>query len=157
MRATFHDRFWSVVAHVPIVTIIWIGYLLYCRFVHQYYLSEFLGRYQTMSWDSLPITPIILTMLSVPIALSIQRMQKAYPLARNNAHQAYLFNIWLLQWYALAMCIAACGLYFGRIEAIWLAGSLVVFAGVNCLVQAALGIKVALSGRVYHYWRLGRK
>ena len=116
MRATFHNHFWSVVVHVPIVTIIWTGYLVYGRFVHQSDVTDLLHKYQMVSWESLPLTPIMLTMLSVPIALGIQRMQKAYPLVRNNAHQVYLFNIWLLQWYALAMCIAACGLYFGRIE-----------------------------------------
>jgi len=157
MHATFHDRFWAVVAHFPIVTMIWMGYLLYCKFVHQYELTDLLSKYQNASWQALPLTPIALTLLSVPIALGIQRMQKSYPLARNNAHQAYLFNIWLLQCYAVIFCIAVVGLYLRRMEIFLFSGALGFFVGVNCLIQATLGIITAWNGRVYRYWRLGRK
>ena len=157
MRVSFHDRFWSVIAHIPIVTIIWTGYMVYCKIVYDCEFFVLLQKYQSGSLHSLPITPIVLTLLSVPIALGIQRMQKAYPCARNNAHQAYLFNMWLLQSYAIALCIAALGLYFNYQPVLLTAALSVLFIGFNCLVQATLGIVTAWKGRVYRYWRLGFK
>ena len=99
MRIKLQDRLWAAFAHVPIITIIWTGYLLYCKLFQEYEYTTLLVRCKAFDWRVLPITPILLTLLSVPIALGIQRMQRAFPLARNNAHEAYVFSIWLLQVY----------------------------------------------------------
>ena len=157
MSKTLHDRLWAVIAHVPIITIIWMGYLLCCKFLYECEVTTLLEKYQALDWHVLPITPMMMTLLSVPIAVGIQRMQRAYPLARNNAHEAYLFNIWLLQWYGIALLIAVCGLYFQMMSIVLFAAAFGFLAGINCLVQALIGIRVAWKGKVYRYWRLWAK
>lgn len=154
MRIRLHDRLWAAFAHVPIITIIWTGYLMYCKFFQECEYTTFLARCKAFDWHVLPITPILLTLLSVPIALGIQRMQRAYPLARNNAHEAYVFSVWLLQLYGVSLLIALCGLYFQLIYFVLAAAGVGMLAGVNCLLQAVIGIRVAWRGKVYKYWRL---
>lgn len=147
------ERFWGCLAHMPIVTIIWISYLTY----RQFYNGGFAGKLLSLkmiSLSSLPITPILLTVLSIPISLAIKATQKKSVFASSNAQAAFIFNVWLLKCYATSFIFAAIGI-FTAIKLIVLSAGIIVFLlSLLCLIQSIMGIFTAYNGKIFHYWRL---
>jgi hypothetical protein len=148
-------RLWGSLAHVPTITLIWVSYLVYRCLAD----SAFMGRVFQFGWSNIqspPITPIILTLLGIPISLTIMQLKKRSDFIRNNAQQAYFFNVWLLKRYGLLFAISFMGVYLSYKPL--LVGSSVVgiVISVICLQQSIAGIVTALRGRVYHYWYLGK-
>jgi hypothetical protein len=147
---SFKERFWASLTHVPIVTLIWIGYIA-CNQWQTMHTSMVLSNITTCS--SLPLMPILLTLLSIPIALGIRTLQKNLVFVRDNAQAALVFNIWLLKWYAISCIIAAIG-SISKINVLILAAGMGVFLlSLLCFVQSIIGIITVMNNKVFHYWR----
>jgi hypothetical protein len=144
-------RLWGSLAHVPIVTIIWASYVIY-RNMSQ--AGNFLSLFQfnLVNSHSLPITPIILTLCSIPISLSIMYAKKKSHFIYDNAQQAYRFNIWLLKTYSILFV----GLLIGNVVPIkplvFTCGIVATLIALLCFQQSLQGIITALRGNVFHYW-----
>ncbi len=145
------ERLWGCLAHVPLITIIWGSYFLYFN-------------YNNLSWEmlmtcfklpqtaSLPITPIILTLCSIPISLSIMFFKKKSAFVRNNAKSAYTFNLWLIKAYIFAFAGTAIGLLLCFVWLSFACSTLVFIISLFSLQQSLIGVATALHGKIYHYW-----
>lgn len=152
----FKERIWASLAHVPTITLIWISYLAYRCFTDRIFVEK-ITQFSCTNIQSPPITPIMLTLIGLPISLTIMRLKKKSNFIRNNAQQAYFFNIWLLQRYALLFVISFIGIYFSFTSLLIASSVLGVIISLICIQQSIAGIVTALSGRVYHYWYLFKK
>ena len=144
------ERIWGTLAHVPIITIIWISYVAYLYF----YTDTFDGLDSThfFNLSSPPLTPIIFTLLSLPILLSIMHFKKKSRFVYQNADNAYHFSLWLLKGYGIAFAIALIGMIL-KVKGITITGALLaLLLSANCFYQCARGIIIALSGSIFCYW-----
>lgn len=149
-KKVLHERLWASLAHFPIITIIWFTYI----FLN--YSDAILnctdGSFEFLTTTKLPIRPIILTLCSLPISLSLMFYKKTSRLISNNAQSAYEFNIWLLQYYLLSIALVLIGKYMHipqLLTAVAL-GGVVIFA--LCLIESIIGVIFALQGKVFVYW-----
>jgi len=149
------ERLWASLAHVPIITLIWSTYVMYCYYQGNWCALAAINKMLTK--PSIPITPLVFTALSIPVALTIMFLKKRSRLIHNNAREAYLFNIWLIKVYAGILLVAAVGLWLHCV-AIKIA-ALVLGALVSLLViqQAFCGVISAFTGKQYQYWYPLRK
>lgn len=151
----FNERFWGTLAHVPIVTIIWTAYVVY-KLYSNGGIWSFISHFKIDHIPSLPITPLILTLLSIPIALTIMHMKKRSRFVHDNAQEAYLFNVWLLKSYSILFVVATCGVFLGSKILFWIATVCGVGISLLCFCQAIHGIAIASAGNVFRYWYPGR-
>lgn len=151
-KTSLKERLWACLAHVPIITIIWTIYLI---FHHSTFgLSNL--RSALINPSSAPITPIALTLLSVPIAMGIMRLQRKSFLAHQNAQEVLTFNIWLLKGYAAALVFACIGIFFNSTFVGYAAAGIALFLAMLSLGQAFIGVITALRGGIYCYWYPGK-
>jgi hypothetical protein len=148
---TLKDRCWGSLAHVPIITIIWSCYLLY-RYWYGPGIHGSIFDFHVINVKSLPITPIIFTLLSIPISVSIKRLNQQVIFVRENAQEAYLFSVWLLKIYIVCFALALLGMYFSYEILVKISEGVGLFLTIFCFVQAIMGIYTATHGNVYHYW-----
>lgn len=145
------ERIWASLAHVPTITIIWIGYLLY-RFFSDHAFIENIMRIDITAYKSPPITPIILTLLGIPISLTIMHLKKKSVFVHDNAQEAYFFNVWLLKRYCALFVVSFIGILFSC-KPILVTSSIVgLIISLICLQQSIAGIMTTFRGKVYHYW-----
>ena len=150
-QLTLKERFWGCLAHVPLITIIWVGYLMYFHF-QEMSLTALSSNFKIINIDSLPITPIILTLLSIPISLTIMHLQKTSAFVYANANSAYRFNIWLVTNYIIAFFFGLLGITTGIIQFMHICGTIVLIVSAISLIQACTGVVTALRGNIYRYW-----
>lgn len=149
---TIKEQRWGALAHVPIITIVWSCYLLY-RYWYGQGLNGSLFDFHIVSVKSLPITPILFTLMSLPISLSIRRLNKESNFVKENATEAYRFSIWLLKIYMVCFLVAFLGLYFSVRFLLLVSEITGLVMTLFCFVQAVMGVYTTLTlGRVYHYW-----
>jgi hypothetical protein len=145
------ERFWATLPHIPIITIVWTSYLVY-RSLWSNRLFPDPGFIHTHLFSSLPITPIVLTVFTLPIGLGIMHFKRKSQLVHDNAQEVYQFNIWLLKFYGLALLVALIGLLSNFHKLISIAGIFALLVSTLCIVQSFGGVATALRGRVFHYW-----
>ena len=145
------ERLWGSLAHVPTITLIWGGYLLYRCLTDVTFLNKILN-FSCTNIQSPPLAPIVLTLLGIPISLSIKYLKKRSKFICNNAQQAYLFNLWLLKRYATLFILSFVGIYFSFKYLIMVSTIVGGLISIVCLQQSITGIATALRGKVYHYW-----
>lgn len=150
MKKIMKERVWASLAHVPIITVIWFTYLII------YHWDALVpggnGSFDLFDTSKLPIKPILLTLCSIPISVSLMRYKKKSALVHDNAQAAYLFNLWLLRYYGVAFVCVLIGKYTGYHKLITLAGVAGLVVSVGCLIESIIGVGVALSGKVFPYW-----
>ena len=147
----FHEKFWAALAHFPIITMIWAGYILY-KFLPTMTIGELLSSIKLIEGSSLPISPLIMTVASIPIVLSIRWMQRRSNFVKHNTDEAFRFNVWLLKHYAVFFGVAFLGFCIPSNVVIYAAAVSVSCVSLICLQQCVWGVIVVARGRVYRYW-----
>ncbi len=148
-------RIWGCAAHIPIITIIWASYVLYRNFSQG---GGFTSLFQLHVGNSLPITPIILTLCSIPISLSIMYTKRKSWFVHDNAQEAYHFNIWLLKIYSVLFIGLLIGNYLSIKMLILACSTTAILVALLCFQQSIHGIITALFyGNVFRYWYPLRK
>lgn len=147
-------RVWGSIAHMPIVTIIWASYLVY-RYVtlNDTDIHSFWG----FDFSSVPLTPILLTLASLPISLTLMQLKKKSVFIYDNAHAAYLYNMWLLKAYVVIFITVFTGIKFSMPLLISVAEWTMAFISILTCYQSVRGVYTALNGRVFNYWYPGHK
>jgi hypothetical protein len=156
MKKFFKERLWACLAHIPIITIIWVSYIMY-RHITDASFDQALAQFKMFNTSSLPIKPIILTLFSLPISLSIMFFKKTSALIYKNAQEAYKFNLWLLKNYGISFTGAFLGIYIPFQPLTIVAGFLVLIVSIICIEQSITGIITALRGKIYRYWYITLK
>lgn len=150
------ERLIASLAHVPIVSIIWSCYVLYyyaaCYVPAAAQENSFLGLP-----SAVPLSPLLLTLLSIPISLIIMQFKHSSELIGKNAYQALKFNIWLLKVYGVIILVALAGLHFKQPVVGVISGTFMLLISGLCLVQSIKGVYKAFHGGVYCYWWPGRR
>lgn len=146
---TLKERFWASMSHVPIITIVWICYLIY-RYITNH-LVILPSSIISINIKTLPIMPIIFTLFSIPISLTIMKLKKHSVFIRENAREAYYFNIWLLKFYFILAAISLIGLYMSNQVIVFCSWVLGLMASIFCLIQSLFGIVHTQCGKIYHY------
>jgi hypothetical protein len=144
------ERLWACAAHIPFITIIWFSYLLYTVLMAHEPILE--GLYKNFfTQHAIPITPLLLTLCSIPISLFIYHAQGKSSFVKEQAIQAYRFDISLLKWYGLSLIFILVGQYT-LITLLTDVGFMVItFTSLNCFIQALLGIITVFNGKSYCY------
>jgi hypothetical protein len=150
-KRVLQDRLLGCLAHMPIMTIIWVIYALTYD-VSLTSIIKVCTNYHVSNISQLPIMPLFLTLLSIPVSLLLLRLSKPFAFASNNVLAAYYFNIWLLRYYGAAFSIALVA-FFLKIQ--WLVCTGIVFAfliSTVSLMQSFVGLVQAARGDVFDYW-----
>jgi len=144
-------RTWGTIAHIPVITIIWLVYIAY---TYNWSLVPNGTSLDTLllQFSTIPTRPIIFTLLSLPISLSIMFLKKSSSYIRINAEQAFYFNIWLLRRYFISAIGVLLALYFSLKLVVILFELFVAAITINCLIQSLMGVTTAARGMVYRYW-----
>ena len=150
-KISLHDRIWGCFAHVPIITIIWVTYLIYCVWP-EVSIKTLLLSAKSFESSSLPILPLLFTCASIPILMTIRYLQKRKTFVKQNAAEAYVFNWWLLKCYFVLFGVVLVGYCIPSDAVMNIAGSAGIFLSVLCLIQSIGGVYYALRGELYHYW-----
>lgn len=145
------ERFWGAFAHMPIIAMIWVSYLIYTVWpvvsVRMLLLSA-----KALEESSTPILPLLLTGASFPILMFVRKMHANSAFVKNNTLSACAFNTWLLKVYGVLGIIAAVGFCLpSDIILTGAAWSAVVVSAI-CMQQAFFGVCAAINGHVYEYW-----
>lgn len=144
-------RIWATIAHIPLITIIWGIYVVY--------VVDWSSTTEIASLDmlkqqcsSVPTRPLIFTICSLPISLSIMFLKKRSAFIKGNAEEAFHFNIWLLKQYLISASGIFIGVFFSfKLIAIFFQ-LLVALVSINCLLQSSTGVITAARGMIYRYW-----
>ncbi len=150
-KISLHDRIWGCFAHVPIITIIWISYLVYHVWPHVSIQTLLLSA-KSFETSSVPILPLIFTCCSIPILMTIRYLQSRSSFVKKNAAESYAFNWWLLKLYFVLFAVVLVGFCVPSDMVMNIAGSIGVFLSMLCLFQSLAGVYMALRGDVYKYW-----
>ncbi len=150
-RVKWHERLWAGLAHLPIITMIWAGYVL-CKLLPTMTLGEILASCKLIEGASLPIAPLFMTVASMPIVLSIRYMQRRSVFVKKNTNSAFGFNVWLLKHYAAFFAIAFLGFCLPSNMVVYGAGVMVFCLSLLCLVQCIAGVIMTARGQVFQYW-----
>jgi hypothetical protein len=155
-RLSPFERFWGMLAHVPLITLIWVSYMLY-RHLHHLTMGAVVTKIKVVTNGSLPLMPILFTLAALPISLAIMYAQKTSPFVYRNAESAYRFNLFLLMFYGFAFAGSALGFFLHQRVVLVSFGALIALVSTFSLVQAFYGVSVAARGRVFYYWYPGRR
>ena len=151
MKHVLSERFLATIVHIPIITIIWTTYIWY----HLWCYGD-LSHSLFFTLCSHPLSsaalPLLLTLASVPISLTVMFAQKRSTFIRENAHQAFSFTLWLLKRYAVMVGVILLGKAFHTSLLGTLANMYGVLISVFCCVQSICGIVTAWQGKIYRYW-----
>jgi hypothetical protein len=150
------ERFWGTLAHVPLITLIWVSYMVYYHY-NQLSLGAVVTKFKVVTSGSLPLMPILFTLAALPISLGIMYAKKTSRFVYRNAESAYRFNLWLLMCYGIAFAGSAVGFFLAQRLLFVGFGLLVVAISIFSLVQAFCGVCVALRGEIFYYWYPGRR
>lgn len=151
----FKQRVWAFVVHAPIITLIWVCYIV-CRLLRTTQSLQNIIAQHIASSSSLPITPLLFSVMTIPISLFVYQAQRRSPFVKAHATQAYVFNVSLIRWYVfcLAMVIASHFLCAPLLANVGL--FVVTCASINCFVQATLGMRAAVMGVPFNYYFVSR-
>lgn len=147
---SFQERAWAFAVHAPIITIIWVSFIAYKMLRSSEPIFDFIQRHLTTS-NSLPITPLLFTLLTVPISLFIHHMQRQSSFVKTHAHQAYIFNISLLQWYASCFGTILIAQFFHAPIITKISVFIVSCVSLNCFIQASFGMRAVTMGNPFKY------
>jgi hypothetical protein len=145
------ERLWATLPHIPVITIIWTSYLLYCSLWSKKSFHAF-NILQTKNLSALPITPILLTLCSLPIGLSIMHLKKRSVFVYDNAEEVYQFNLWLLKAYGVMFLAVLIGIFTDFFPLIVAAGIIAFVISLLCMTQAVMAVITSLRGHIFHYW-----
>lgn len=149
------EYFWGVVAHFPLITLIWFSYVTYYHCV-EFSIDSIRGGFQSAA-GGLPLLPMALTLCALPISLAIMHFKKMSLFVYRNAESACHFNIWLLKCYGIAFVGTGLGLLLSMRLLSVAFGLLIALLSTMSLVQAFIGVYKATRGRVFYYWYPGRR
>ncbi|MFA6526950.1 MAG: hypothetical protein WCT20_00825 [Candidatus Babeliales bacterium] len=145
------ERAWALVVHAPIITIIWVGYIVFKLLNSSRPFLTVIAEHVT-SLNSLPITPLLFTLMTIPISLFVYRVQRRSQFVKTHATQAYLFNVSLMRWYGCCLVTVLAG-QFLHIPMLAKAGFfLLSCASINCFIQATFGMRAAITGKPFKYY-----
>jgi len=150
------ERFWGMLAHVPLITLIWVSYMLY-RHLHHLTMGAVVTKIKVVANGSLPLMPILFTLAALPISLAIMYAQKTSPFVYRNAESAYRFNLFLLACYGVAFAGSAVGFFLAQRALLMSFGVLIALLSTFSLAQAFYGVLIAARGGVFYYWYPGRR
>ena len=145
------ERVWGAFAHMPIIAIIWISYLIY-RVWPVVSVRMILLTAKALEESSAPVVPLLLTCASFPILMLLRRFQGRSSFVKKNADAACLFNWWLIKMYILLGSLMLIGYCVPSDQVIALATGIGIVVSIICMQQAFFGVCKALNGHVYHYW-----
>lgn len=144
------ERVWAFIVHAPIITIIWASYIVFVAVTSSEPVLDVIAK-KMASLHTIPVTPLLFTFLTIPISLLIHQMQRRSSFVKAHAAQAYQFNISLLLWYACCLATIFVGKYLSSSALVKAGFFILSFASGNCFIQAMLGMRAALMGKLFQY------
>lgn len=151
MKRRLFERLLGTIVHVPVITIIWTSYIWY----HLWCYGD-LSRSVFYGAVSHPLSsaalPLVFTVLSLPISLSIMIAKKRSSFIKENAHEAFSFTLWLIKRYCFMVIVIILGKMIPYYPLVIIANGYGIFISGFCFFQSIFGIVTAWSGNIYRYW-----
>ena len=145
------QRAWALVVHAPIITLIWACYIVFKLLRTTQSLQNIIAQH-IASCSSLPITPLLFSVITIPISLFVYQAQRRSSFVKAHATQAYVFNLSLMRWYVFCLVMVITG-HFLHVPLLANVGLFIVScASINCFIQATLGMRAAANGVPFNYY-----